>query len=130
MATREEVEQFLRQFHQKLEIYNIVFRDDRGKNLTTLALLDMPPSGRIKVIKQITVEDYSEGPIIDTLNKAGEMWVFCKDVQKHEIYIKISLGYPNSSTICISFHIAEHPMERPYRKENKLKNPKKKGGKI
>lgn len=124
MASKEEVEQFLAQFNQKLDIYNIVFRDDRGKNLSTLALLDMPPSARIKVIKKITVEDYSEGPIIDTLNKVSEMWIFGKDVQKHEIYIKISLGYPNSSTICISFHVAEHPMEYPY-KEKKMKKKRR-----
>lgn len=126
MASKEEVEQFLKQFHQKLEIYDIVYRDDRGKNLTTLALLDMPPSARTKVIKTIAVEDYSEGPIIDTLNKIGEMWIFGKDVANHEIYIKISLGYPNSSTICISFHIAEHVMQYPYRIDKNAK--RKKGG--
>lgn len=124
MASKEEVASFLKQFHQKSEIYNIVFRDDRGKNLSTLALLDMPPSARIKVIKEITTEDYSEGPITDTLNKVNEIWVFGKDVQKHEIYIKISLGYPNCSTICISFHIAEHPMQYPY-KEDKTKSKKR-----
>lgn len=59
MASKEEVEQFLKQFHQKLEIYDIVYRDDRGKNLATLALLDMPPSARIKVIMTIKVEDYT-----------------------------------------------------------------------
>lgn len=127
MASKEEIALFLKQFHQKLEIYNIVFRDDRSKNLSTLALLDMPPSARIKVIKEITTEDYSEGPITDTLNKVNEIWVFGKDIQKHEIYIKISLGHPNCSTICISFHIAEHPMQYPY-KEDKTKS--KKGGKL
>ena len=124
MASKEEVEQFLRQFYQKLEIYDIVYRDDRGKNLSTLALLDIPPSARTKIIKRITVEDYSEGPIIDTLNKIGEMWVFGKDVAKHEIYIKISLGFPNSSTICISFHITEHPMQYLHRTEKKPKEKK------
>ena len=129
MASKEEVKQFLKQFHQKLEIYDIVYRDDRGKNLATLALLDMPPSARTKVIKEITVEDYSEGPIIDTLNKIGEIWVFGKDVAKHDIYIKISLGYPNSSTICISFHVAEHPIQYPHRTEKITEGKKKKGGK-
>lgn len=119
MASKEEVEQFLKQFHQKLEIYNIVFRDDRGKNLSTLAQLDIPPSARIKIIKKLEVKDYSEGPIIDTLNKVSEMWVFGKDVQKHEVYIKISLGHPNCSTICISFHIAEHQMHHPYKEIKK-----------
>ncbi len=127
MASKKEVALFLKQFHQKSEIYDIVFRDDRGKNLSTLALLDMSPTARIKVIKKIKAEDYSEGPLTDTLNKINEIWVFGKEVQKHEIYIKISLGYPNCSTICISFHVAEHPMKYPY-KEDKTKS--KKGGKL
>ena len=128
MASQEEVALFLKQFHQKLAIYNIVFRDDRGKNLSTLALLDIPAAARIKVIKEITTEDYSEGPISDTLNQINEMWVFGKEIRKHEIYIKISLGYPNCSTICISFHVAEHPMNYPYKQETKTKD--RKGGKI
>lgn len=127
MASKEEVALFLKQFHQKLEIYSIVFRDDRNKNLSTLALLDIPPSTRIQIIKEITVEDYSEGPIVDTLNKINEIWVFGKDIQKHEIYIKISLGHPNCSTICISFHVAEHSMKYPYKKD---KTKSKKGGKL
>ena len=31
MTTRDEVERFLNQFHEKLKIYNIFFRDDREK---------------------------------------------------------------------------------------------------
>jgi hypothetical protein len=42
-----------------------------------------------------------------------EMWVFGKEINKHEIYIKITMGQPNQSVICISFHIAEHPMIYP-----------------
>lgn len=38
-----------------------------------------------------------------------------KDVKGHEVYIKITLGLPNSSTICISFHIAEHKMNYPFK---------------
>jgi hypothetical protein len=38
MTTKEEVESFLTIFRQKLKVYSIVFRDDRNKNLSTLAL--------------------------------------------------------------------------------------------
>lgn len=91
------------------------FRDDRGKNLQTLADLEITAVYRRKVILNIEPEDYSEGPIVDTLNKVGEMWVFGKDVKGREVYIKITLGHPNNSTICISFHIAEHPMTYPFK---------------
>ena len=115
MATKEQVEAFLRRLKEKIKVFDIIFRDDRGKNLQTLATLEIAPIYRKKVVLDIEPEDYSEGPIVDTLNKMGEMWVFGKDVKGHEVYIKITLGYPNSSTICISFHIAEHPMNYPFK---------------
>jgi hypothetical protein len=43
MIEKCEVENFLKQFHQKLKIYNIIFRDDRGKNIRTLAELEITP---------------------------------------------------------------------------------------
>ena len=115
MATKEEVQKFLNQFHEKLKIYDIIFRDDRGKNTQALAELEITPNYRLEVIKTITVEDYSEGPIVNTLNKCGDLWVFGKDIKGNEVYIKISLGLPNSRTICISFHKAEHTMSYPFK---------------
>lgn len=115
MATREEVEKFLNQFCEKLKIYDIIFRDDRGKNMQALAELDITPNYRLEVIKSLTVDDYSEGPIINTLNQFGDLWVFGKDVKGNEVYIKISLGFPNNKTICISFHKAEHKMNYPFK---------------
>ena len=113
VATKEQVEDFLKRLKEKIKVFDIIFRDDRGKNLQTLATLEITPTYRKQVILNIEPADYSEGPIVDTLNKMGEMWVFGKDVKGHEVYIKITLGYPNCSTICISFHIAEHPMTYP-----------------
>lgn len=115
MATREEVEKFLNQFCEKLKIYDIIFRDDRGKNMQALAELDITPNYRLEVIKSLTVDDYSEGPIINTLNQFGDLWFFGKDVKGNEVYIKISLGFPNNKTICISFHKAEHKMNYPFK---------------
>ena len=114
MATREEVERFLSNFQTKLRVFNIIFCN-RDKNTQALADLDITPLYRETVIKDITVEDYSEGPIVDTINRFGEMWVFGKDVKQQEVYIKISLGLPNSSTICISFHKAEYPIKYPFK---------------
>jgi len=116
MITREEVEKFLKKFHNKLKIYDIIFRDDRGKNTQALAELDITPNYRLKVIETKTVEDYSEGPIINTLNKCGDLWVFGKDVKGKEVYIKIALGMENNRTICISFHKAEYKMMYPFKK--------------
>jgi hypothetical protein len=116
-VTKENVEAFLSQFHQKLKVFSIIFRDDRGKNAQTLADLEITPKYRETVIKEIKAEDYSQGPIVDTLNSMGEMWVFGKDVKGQEVYIKISLGHSNSHTICISFHIAEYKIKYPLKGE-------------
>lgn len=115
MITKEEVQKFLSQFHEKMKIFGIIYRDDRGKNQKTLEELEIVPSYRKVIIENLIVEDYVEGPVIDVLNQQGEMWVFGKDVKGREVYIKITLGYQNGQTICILFHIAEHPMQYPFK---------------
>ncbi len=115
MVTKQQVEDFLKRLKEKIKVFDIIYRDDRGKNLQTLATLEIAPTYRKQVVLNIEPEDYSEGPVVDTLNKMGEMWVFGKNVKGQEVYIKITLGLPNSSTICISFHIAEHPMTYPFK---------------
>ena len=115
MITKEEVQAFLNQFHAKMKIYGILYRDDRGKNQKTLEELEIVPSFRKVVIENLEVEDYIQGPVIDKLNRLGEMWVFGKDVKGREVYIKIMLGGVNCQTICISFHIAEHPLQYAFK---------------
>lgn len=116
MINKESIEEFLKSFKIKVTTFGIIFRDDRGKNIQTLASLDITPLDRIEVLKTIEVEDYVQGPIRDTLNNCSEMWVFGKDVKGEEVYIKISLGGFNNSAICISFHIAEFSMNYPLKK--------------
>ena len=70
---------------------------------------------RLEVVKSIQTEDYSEGPIVDDLNNFKEMWVFGKDVNGCEVYIKVAMGEPNNRTLCISFHKAEHKMAYPFK---------------
>ena len=115
IATLAEIQKFLNDFHQKVEIFDIIILNDREKNAKTQAALGLSPNAQREVIKEIQVQDYSEGPITNILNAWGDLWVFGKDVKGHEVYIKITLGFPNSSTICISFHIAEHPMNYPFK---------------
>ena len=109
------VKEFLNQFNIKAEVFGIRFRNDREKNKEALLLLDITPLQRELIVKNLQVQDYVEGPVIDVLNKEGEMWVFGKDVKGREVYIKITLGYDNGQTICISFHIAEYPLMYPFK---------------
>ena len=110
MTKRNDVERFLAEFKVKTKFYNIVFRDDRGKNQQTLLDLDITPTYRLGIINRLTADDYSEGPLTDKLNKGTDLWVFGSVVKQREVYIKITMGNVGCPTICISFHLAEHPI--------------------
>lgn len=109
--TKEDVQNFLDQFHAKMKVFDILFRDDRGKNQKALEELEIKPSYRKVVIESLTVEDYVEGPVVDRINKLGDMWVFGKDVKGRDVYIKIMISEHGGQTICISFHLADFPLK-------------------
>ena len=116
IATLAELQKFLNDFHQKVEVFDIFFLDDREKNQGSIPKLDLVPGARKQVVQSLTIEDYSEGPIKNLLNKWGDLWVFGKDIKGQEVYIKIAYGVPNGRAICVSFHLAEFPMNYPYKK--------------
>lgn len=116
MATKEEVSQFLGEFKVKMKVFQILFRDERKKNTQALLSLDISYDARKKVIESLDIQDYCEGPMDDKLYGIASMWVFGKYIKKVEVYIKISMGVPNSSVICVSFHDAAHKMSYPFKK--------------
>lgn len=115
MIERYDVENFLNDFKFKLDFFGILFRDERTKNAITLAELGITSNDRIKIIRELETESYCEGPISELLYGNADMWIFGVKVKNYDIYIKISMGVPNSKTICISFHIAEFPMIFPFK---------------
>lgn len=115
IATLAEVQRFLDTFQEKVKVFDIIFFDEREKNAQSLAALNITKNERMAAVKTIKVTDYSEGPIKNILNNLGDLWVFGKNINDQEVYIKISYGLPNRSAICISFHLAEHPMNYPYK---------------
>lgn len=115
MATKDEVQAFLQDFKAKLAVWGIVFRDERGKNAQALLTLDITPVHREKVLKELGVTDYNEGPHEEKLYGGSDMWVFGKTVKNIEIYIKITLGFCGKQVICISFHEAERPLNYPFK---------------
>ncbi len=115
MATQLEIQSFLNDFKAKLSIWGVVFRDDRSKNAQALLDLDITRDERISLLGKIVVADYSEGPLEEKLYGGHDMWVFGKNMKNKELYIKIALGVNRSKVICISFHIAEHKMNYPFK---------------
>lgn len=110
----QEVEAFLHEFKPKFSIWGIFFIN-RAKNKEALRALGITPVAREEIVKKIEKEDYSHS-IIDEVS-FGDMWVFGKDYNGTELYIKISMGDPNDKTICISFHEAEHPLNYPFKEK-------------
>ena len=108
MSTEDKVLFFLNDFKEKMKLWDVLFRDDRGKNSQTLVDLELRPIERKAILETLETKDYSEGPIEEKLYNGADMWVFGKTVKKREVYIKITLGAMGSSVICISFHIAEY----------------------
>lgn len=115
MAAALEVQAFLNDFHLKLKIWDILYRDDRKKNIQTLLDLEITKAQRRETIESLIFVDYSEGPLADILNDNVPLWVFGKMLKKKLIYIKITLGSLNNPVICISFHEAEHAMSFPFK---------------
>lgn len=111
IKTEQEVEQFLCRFGIKFEIWGIFYLN-RDKNEEALKALGITPQARDEIIRQIQSDDYVETLPADFFN---EMWVFGRDMNDTELYIKIALGQPNSQTICISFHVAEHPIRYAFK---------------
>jgi len=113
MSIEASVISFLKDCKLKLGIWDVLFRDDRGKNAQTLAELELRPIERKAILTALEFKDYSQGPLEELLYKGADMWVFGKTIKKKEVYIKITLGASGSSVICISFHLAEHKMHYP-----------------
>lgn len=105
------MEQFLSQFGIRFDIWGI-FYIDRDKNNEALKALGITPKARVEIVRQLKTDDYVETLSADFFN---EMWVFGKDMDGTELYIKIALGQPSSKTVCISFHVAEHPIKYAYK---------------
>lgn len=123
MVTEEDVNYFLREFKEKMKIYEVLFIH-REKNTNTLLALEITPNKRIEILKALQAKDYSEGPMPEILYNGADMWVFGYLLKKKEIYIKITMGQANNPVICISFHIAEHKMSYPFKtnKHNEKSN--------
>jgi len=63
MSNEREVESFLKDFKEKMRFWDILFRDDRGKNTQALVDLELRPIDRKAVLETLETKDYSEGSV-------------------------------------------------------------------
>jgi hypothetical protein len=74
MSTEEVVTAFLKDFKEKMRFWDVLFRDDRGRNVQALIDLDLRPIDRKNILEVLETKDYSEGPLKDNLYKGSDMW--------------------------------------------------------
>lgn len=117
MTSKQEVELFLNQLKDKIKVFDVAFRS-RGKNLDDLAELDITPLKRVEYLMKLKVEDYYSGPHEDTYDQTKpDYYEFGIQIKGKEVYIKISPGLPSKMVDCMSFHIAEFPMNYPLKNQ-------------
>lgn len=108
-----EVGEFLNRFTTKTKIWGIVYLY-REKNLAAMTQLGITAAQRDSIVMGLTVEDYVE-TLEPMIPGASDLFVFGKKYEHSELYIKVSLGFPDSNTVCVSFHIAEFPINYAFK---------------
>ena len=108
-----QVEQYLLDFQEKLQFFGFIILD-RDKNSTrTLLQLGINGNNVRECLLELQPTDYFQGPTPNQLAGNPDVWVFGHSCRGHEMYIKIHLGRPSRPVICISFHLAEYPIQYP-----------------
>ena len=115
-ATGDEIADFLKAFKQTVVEGRGLDIIPRPEKEQTIVLLGLTKQNIVDEILELSVEDYCEGPLEDK-DKPGYLWVFGRNIFHCEIYIKLKLANVAGIEIakCISFHIAEHQMNYPYK---------------
>ena len=81
----------------------------------TLFDLDYDTVDVVDRLKELTVSDYSETLIDKDDDKPPLLFVFGKDINNRQVYIKLKIkGENNRKILCLSFHYAKHKMKFPY----------------
>lgn len=114
MVRPAQVVLFITQFREYWPPKCVVINTD--KNIQALADLNITAKQRQEIILHLSVENYSEGPSRDR-DRGGEgIWIFGKQVQGQEIYIKLNLFEVKEKYFasCLSFHPAERTLTYPF----------------
>ncbi len=114
MTRVEDVEKYLKEFHQKMKIFDVIILRDRSKNLQTMMELELSNISVREHLSDIKSADYYKGPTKDDFN-GPDLWEFGKSIKKKEVYIKITIGNINKPVICISFHYPERKIKYPFK---------------
>jgi hypothetical protein len=116
-VNQKNITQFLVEFKKMISTGQNFYFIGRPENNSAFISLGLTWSIFIKELLGLSVVDYSTGPDPDR-DIPGDIWVFGKEINGHEVYIKLRLFYDGSEkkAKCISFHEADYPIKYPFRK--------------
>ena len=120
MSSRDDVVDFLNLFKGCVMLERLHVRD-REKNRQALIELGITSNERKEMLLGLEPTDYASGPMPDDTDDSKEVWVFGKEVQGTEVYIKLRVVQDprckNAYWAMVwSFHPAEHKMKYPLRR--------------
>ena len=115
-ASKSQVNSFLKEFKVIVTSGRGLFIIPRASNNATITMLGLTRKTVELEILSLSVVDYSSGPKADR-DRAGEVWIFGKAINEHEIYIKLKIVEIEETKIakCISFHEAEFSLTYPFK---------------
>lgn len=122
-TTKAEVQRFLTKLSEILnddsfDVSKHLIFIQNSKNMQTLMDLDYDTQQIVEHLKTLTITEFSEVKIDNENAYPPYLWVFGRYIERHLVYIKLKIREKEDSTkvVCLSFHIAVHPMSFPYKK--------------
>lgn len=91
-------------------------RKDKMRYSTPFTLMDLGYDTHdiVDRLRELSMEDYSETLVDRDDDKRPLLFVFGKEIQGRQIYIKLKVK-TKRRILCLAFHYAEYRMEHPYR---------------
>ena len=115
---RDRIRNFLKEFKEIASKGRGIDVIPRRENIDNLAELCLTRKNRNDEIMTLSVADYCKGPEPDK-DKPGEIWVFGKQIDNKEVYIKLKIAQVGEEKVakCLSFHTAGFSLCYPYKEK-------------
>lgn len=112
----QDVRDFLLEFKQAVTNGTGIDMVPRVETRATLAQLGLTKANLEEILLGLSVTNYCKGPEADR-DRRGSVWIFGCTIEGHEVYIKLKVVRVGNRQIakCISFHIANYPLNYPHR---------------
>ena len=119
-TTKGDIQIFLKELKEILESpkakLNIIPRQDKEIEFSTeycLSNLGFDIEDVKKELKKLKISEYVECCKDERNRKSRNYYIFCKEYNKRQVYIKIKIqSYDNKIILCMSFHYAEYKITK------------------